>query len=66
MIANRSMPTASVIPTRAYPDVAEAVAWLCDAFGFRERLRIGNHRAQLVFGDGAMVVNQARAPAAGT
>jgi hypothetical protein len=27
-------------------------------FGFRERLRIGNHRVQLVFGDGALVVTQ--------
>ena len=58
MIVNRSMPAASVIPTLAYPDVAEAVAWLCEAFGFRERLRIGDHRAQLVFGDGAVVVTQ--------
>ena len=29
--------------------------WLCAAFGFTERLRIGDHRAQLVFGDGAVI-----------
>jgi uncharacterized glyoxalase superfamily protein PhnB len=34
------------------------VAWLCKAFGFRERLRIGDHRAQLVFGDGAVIVTE--------
>jgi uncharacterized glyoxalase superfamily protein PhnB len=39
-----------------YADVAEASDWLCEAFGFTERLRIGDHRAQLVFGDGAMIV----------
>ena len=38
------------------PDVGEASEWLCAAFGFTERLRIGDHRAQLVFGDGAMIV----------
>jgi len=32
-----------------YPDVREAVAWLCSTFGFEERLRIGDaHRSQLV------------------
>ena len=41
-----------VIPELAYRDVGEAVAWLCTAFGFRERLRIGDHRAQLTIGDG--------------
>jgi uncharacterized glyoxalase superfamily protein PhnB len=29
---------------------------LCDAFGFNVRIMIGNHRAQLNIGDGAMVV----------
>ena len=64
MIANRSVPTASVIPELAYPDVAEAARWLCDAFGFTERLRIGNHRVQLVFGNGAIVVTELGANAA--
>jgi uncharacterized glyoxalase superfamily protein PhnB len=56
VIPNRSVPAASVIPELAYADVAEAAEWLCAAFGFRERLRIGNHRAQLVYGNGALVV----------
>ena len=58
MIANRSVPTASVIPVLAYVDVPEAAEWLCRAFGFRERLRLGHHRAQLVVGDGAVIVVQ--------
>lgn len=58
MIANRSVPAATVIPVLGYEDVGEASAWLCDAFGFRERLRIGNHRAQLVYGDGAVIVTE--------
>ena len=58
MIANRSAPGASVIPVVGYPDVAEASDWLCEAFGFTERLRIGEHRAQLLFGDGAVIVTE--------
>ena len=34
----------------------EATDWLCRTFGFTERLRIGNHRAQLSFGEGSLVV----------
>lgn len=58
---NRSMPPATVIPEVAYPDVREAVAWLRRAFGFRERLRIGEHRAQLSFGGGSLVVTKLEA-----
>jgi uncharacterized glyoxalase superfamily protein PhnB len=58
VIENRSVPSATVIPELAYGDVAEACEWLCRAFGFRERLRIGNHRAQLTFGDGAVIAIQ--------
>jgi uncharacterized glyoxalase superfamily protein PhnB len=54
---NRSIPPALVIPVLVYPDVREAVAWLTDAFGFAERLRIGeNHRSQLSFGDGGALI----------
>jgi uncharacterized glyoxalase superfamily protein PhnB len=54
---NRSMPVATVIPVLQYPDVAEAAAWLCHAFGFSERLRIGAHRIQMSAGDGAFVIS---------
>jgi len=44
-----------------YPDVRAAVAWLCTAFGFVERIRIGeSHRSQLRFGDGALIVADVR------
>ncbi len=44
-----------------YPDVQAAVAWLTAAFGFVERVRIpDNHRAQLSFGDGAVIVGDVR------
>jgi uncharacterized glyoxalase superfamily protein PhnB len=55
---NRSMPPGDIIPVLAYADVAGAVDWLCSRFGFAERLRIGNHRAQLVFGGGSVVVTE--------
>jgi uncharacterized glyoxalase superfamily protein PhnB len=67
---NRSIPTSVVIPVLIYPDVREAVAWLTSAFGFAERLQIGeSHRSQLTFGEGAVIVgdvrNERRPPRAG-
>src|SRR6266487_5713147 len=58
MLTNRSAPPATVTPVLIYPDVRAAVAWLEAAFGFQERVRIGDsHRAQLRVGsDGAVVV----------
>ena len=55
MIENRSVPPASVIPVLAYDDAVVASDWLCRAFGFAVRLRIGTHRVQLVLGDWADV-----------
>ena len=48
-------------PVLIYADVREAVAWLESAFGFEERVRIGEaHRAQLRVGaDGVVVVADA-------
>jgi uncharacterized glyoxalase superfamily protein PhnB len=62
MIPNRSVPEAAVIPELPYPDVREAVEWLTRAFGFKERLQIGDHRAQLVYENGAVVAIQGDAP----
>jgi uncharacterized glyoxalase superfamily protein PhnB len=60
--ANRSIPASVVIPVLIYPDVREAVAWLTGAFGCVERLRIGeNHRSQLSFGEGAVIIGDVRA-----
>jgi uncharacterized glyoxalase superfamily protein PhnB len=59
MRANRSIPSATVIPVLAYADLGAAVTWLCDTFGFTERLRIPGHRVQLhVPNGGAMVAIQ--------
>jgi uncharacterized glyoxalase superfamily protein PhnB len=58
---NRSIPPSTVIPVLIYPDVREAVDWLAGAFGFVERLRIGeNHRSQLSVGEGAVIVGDVR------
>jgi uncharacterized glyoxalase superfamily protein PhnB len=58
VLTNRSAPPATVTPVLFYPDVRAAVAFLEAAFGFGERVRIGEaHRAQLRVGsDGAVVV----------
>ena len=61
MRQNRSIPSAAVVPVLIYPDVREAVAWLKGAFGFAERVRIGdNHRSQLRAGEGAVIVGDVR------
>ncbi|WP_373061345.1 VOC family protein [Gemmatimonas sp.] len=58
--SNRSLPDATFIPVRSYPDVEAAVAWLREVFGARERLRVprdrGQQRVQLTVGNGAVVV----------
>ena len=62
MLTNRSAPPVTVTPVLIYPDVRAAVAWLESAFGFEERVRIGEaHRAQLRVGaDGAVIVADVR------
>ena len=65
MIENRTMPAATVMPVLVYEDVAAACEWLCRVFGFRERWRAGNHRAQLEIDGGAVVLGEARTGAAG-
>ena len=52
---NRSIPDATFIPVRSYPDLDAAVTWLRDVLGCRERLRIPGHRVQLTLGNGAVV-----------
>src|SRR5262245_36305735 len=53
---NRSIPRCTVIPELGYADVVAAAEWLCAAFGFTPRIRIGSHRIQLNVRDGAIVV----------
>ena len=60
MKRNRSIPPAQVIPVLTYPDVRAAVDWLREAFGVTEHVWIGpNHRAQLMFGTGAIIAADA-------
>jgi hypothetical protein len=59
---NRSMPPGVIIPELAYGDMREAVAWLCRAFGFSERLRIGNHRAPTLVRRGFHYRHEAHRP----
>src|SRR5258707_13027101 len=61
MKSNHSIPASTVIPVLIYPDVRAAVPRVSDAFGFAERVRIWEkHRAQLRFGDGALIVADVR------
>ncbi len=61
MQANRSIPASGVVPVLIYPDVRAAVAWLSEAFGFSERVRIGeDHRSQMRAGDGAVIIGDVR------
>ena len=57
--------TATVIPTMRYNDVAAAIEWLCDAFGFEKHLVVPGDdgtivHAQLVFGNGMIMLGSAR------
>jgi uncharacterized glyoxalase superfamily protein PhnB len=61
VIENRTMPSATVLPVLVYPDVREAINWLGSAFGFVERWEAKSHRAQLVLGDGVVVVVDGKA-----
>jgi uncharacterized glyoxalase superfamily protein PhnB len=63
MTVNRSRPS-GIIPTLYYDDVGKALEWLVRAFGFTERFRYGPggapQGAQLVAGDGAIMISVAR------
>ena len=61
MRPNRSIPAAPVVPVLTYADVRGAVDWLTAAFGFAERVRIGDaHRSQMHAGDGAVIIADVR------
>jgi uncharacterized glyoxalase superfamily protein PhnB len=53
---NQTMPECSIIPVLPYGNLEAAITWLCDTYGFSERWRAGNHRAQLSFGNGVIAV----------
>lgn len=57
----KTMPESTIIPVLAYPDLEQAIAWLTDVLGFKERWRIGNHRAQLSYGNCTIAITEAPA-----
>jgi uncharacterized glyoxalase superfamily protein PhnB/catechol 2,3-dioxygenase-like lactoylglutathione lyase family enzyme len=63
MIANRSVPTNTVLPHIEYRDVGAAIAWLARAFGFQEHYRYGDggeiSGAQLYLGGAYIMVRKA-------
>jgi uncharacterized glyoxalase superfamily protein PhnB len=63
MVINRSAPKATVVPILVYEDVAKAIDWLCDTFGFIERLRAEGPggsvaHAQLAIAEGAVMLGR--------
>ena len=66
MVTNRSAPAATIVPILIYEDVGRAIEWLCEAFGFSERLRaerdgiIGH--AQLAVAEGAIMLGRQGGP----
>ena len=59
MLINRTTGSASIVPELVYPDVEQAVHWLCDTFGFSEAWRAGGHRARVAFGNGILIIADA-------
>ena len=60
----------TIIPTLRYKDAAVAIDWLCEAFGFEKYLVVPGEaddivHAQLVFGNGMVMVGTARDDAFG-
>jgi uncharacterized glyoxalase superfamily protein PhnB len=53
---NRSIPDCTVIPELPCRSIQEMTAWYLRTFGFTLRVGIGDHRAQLNVGDGAVVL----------
>lgn len=53
-----TMPNCTIIPVLEYLNVEEAIKYLSDTFGFKLRWRAGNHRAQLVYDEGVIVVTE--------
>jgi uncharacterized glyoxalase superfamily protein PhnB len=67
MLVNRSAPTATVVPVLVYENVETAIEWLCETFGFRQRLRVAGRdgrisHAQLDVAEGAITLGRAGGP----
>jgi uncharacterized glyoxalase superfamily protein PhnB len=66
VIANRSAPTAAIVPILVYEDVGKALEFLSRAFGFKERLRAewggAISHAQMDIGDGSIMMGKQGGP----
>ncbi len=61
MIANRSVPTDTILPHIVYQDVTAAIAWLTRVFGFTEHYRYGEPSgAQMHLGNAYIMVASSR------
>ena len=65
MSADITDPAGTIVPTLRYHDVAAAIGWLCNAFGFEEHHLVhaddGRVRyAELTFGNGMIMLGSAR------
>jgi uncharacterized glyoxalase superfamily protein PhnB len=61
MIANRSVPTDTILPHIVYQDLPAAIAWLTRVFGFTEHYRYGEPSgAQMHLGDAYIMVESPR------
>jgi predicted enzyme related to lactoylglutathione lyase/uncharacterized glyoxalase superfamily protein PhnB len=63
MIANRSVPTSTLLAHIRYADIATAIDWLTRTFGFKEHYRYGDpiSGAQVRFGNAWMMLKKAAA-----
>ena len=62
--------TATIVPSLRYRDAPAAIEWLCEAFGFEKHLVVPGEdgtitHAQLVFGNGMIMLGSARDDAFG-
>jgi uncharacterized glyoxalase superfamily protein PhnB len=66
VIANRSAPTAAIVPILVYEDVGKALEFLSRAFGFKERLRAewggAISHAQMDIGGGSIMMGKQGGP----
>ena len=65
MIRNRSVPTDILLPHLVYRNVADAVSWLHETFGFTEHFRYGHEEgdvsgAQMYLGRAWIMLSKAR------
>lgn len=61
MIANRSVPTDTILPHIVYQDITAALAWLTRVFGFTEHYRYGEPSgAQMHLGNAYIMIEGPR------